>query len=71
MMSWLGMCAVVALVLAVAVWLFMGAAMEGVGTRYDSWWEKMRAGWWMLASLFAVFFAVAAGVSFLWRWATG
>ena len=70
-MDWLGICAVVALALAVAVWLFLGAAMEGVGTRYDSWWEKMRAGWWMLAGLFAVFLALTCGVSGLWRWLVG
>ena len=70
-MSWLSICAVVALVLALGVWLLMGALTHGVVTDAGWNWRKMAEGWWLLAGLFAVFFAVAAGVSFFWRWATG
>ena len=59
-MSGYGIIAIVAFVIAVLAWLIMGAAIEGVGTRYDSYWEQMRAGWWMLALLFLIAFAVLA-----------
>ena len=59
-MSGYGIIAIVAFVIAVLGWLFMGAAMEGVGTRYASYWEQMKDGWWMLALLFVAAFAVLA-----------
>ena len=66
-MSWMIVCPLVGLVLAVLCWLILGDMMSGTGMRYETQWDSLKAGWPALGLLWVFWTLIGAGAHWAWR----
>ena len=66
-MTWLAICLGLGAVLGLGTYLFLGAAMEGVGTVDYGFWKGLRyGGWVLLLTCLVIWSAICVGV--YWSW---
>ena len=65
-MAWLFVCIGIALVLGLLTYLFMGAAMEGIGDS-PGFWKGLKEGWQFLLATTLFWFLVPTGIYWLYR----
>ena len=64
-MTWVIVCIAIGAALGLGTYLFLGAAMEGVGTN-PGFWKGLREGWILLLASFVIWTAICAVI--YWSW---